>query len=326
VNHDALFKMLLKSPAILKGFFEAFLPQIARFIDFGHLEFVDKERITASGKKRTGDLLIKTRFRGKSAGFLIHLEHQAQPDTDLGRRMLEYLLLDWQEYNLPVYPIAVLSHKQAAAGMHVPLEIRFPNKRVLQFDFDVIDLPRMEAGSFVKLRNPAALALASRMKVDPKARVGLARDFFLSLAGTAIRRKEKEFVAGFFSRYQPLTAQEALQLEREVGKVKPEPAREAVMNLTNPFIELGKQRGLQQGLQQGLQRGREQGREQGLQQGRQQGEADLVLKQIARRLGAISSSQEKAVRRLPLRKIEALGEALLDFTSVADLSRWLRNN
>ena len=94
------------------------------------------------------------------------------------------------------------------------------------------------------------------------------------------------------------------------------------MNLTNPFIELGKQRGLQQGLQQG----REQGREQGLQQGRQQGEADLVLKLISRRLGALSNSQEKAVRKLPLRKIEALGEALLDFTSVADLSRWLRNN
>jgi flagellar biosynthesis/type III secretory pathway protein FliH len=164
------------------------------------------------------------------------------------------------------------------------------------------------------------------MKVDPEGRVGLARDFFLSLARTKIRRKEKEFVAGFFSKYQPLTAQEALQLERELGKVKPEAAKEAVMNLTNPFIELGKQRGLQQGLQQGLQRGREQGREQGLQQGRQQGEADLVLKLITRRLGAISSSQEKAVRRLPLRKIEALGEALLDFTSVADLSRWLRNN
>lgn len=27
------------------------------------------------------------------------------------------------------------------------------------------------------------------------------------------------------------------------------------MNLTNPFIELGKQRGLQQGMQQGLQQG-----------------------------------------------------------------------
>ena len=318
MNHDALFKMLLKRPAILKSFFEAFLPQVARFIDFTSLEFVDKERVTADGRKRTGDLLVKTRFRGRSAGFLIHLEHQAQPDPDLARRMLEYWLLDWREYDLPVYPIAVLSCKQPAPGAGTPLEIRFPNKRILEFYFEVIDLPKMDAGSYVRMSNPAALALASRMKRGPAGRVPLTRDFFISLARTAVVRKDQELVAGFFSRYQPLSAQEALQLETEFGKVKPDADREAVMELTNPFIELGKQRGLQQGLQQGMQRG--------LQQGRQQGEADLVLRQLARRLGSLSRSQEKTVRKLPLDKIEALGEALLDFTSPSDLNRWLRKN
>ena len=78
------------------------------------------------------------------------------------------------------------------------------------------------------------------------------------------------------------------------------------MNLTNPFIELGKQRGIEQG--------------------RQQGEADLVMKLIARRLGALSTSQEEMIRSLPLPKIEALGEALLDFTSPADFARWVREN
>jgi hypothetical protein len=96
----------------------------------------------------------------------------------------------------------------------------------------------------------------------------------------------------------------------EIGKVTPVNAREAVMNLTNPFIELGKQRGLQQGLQQGFQKG----------------EAELVVKLLGRRLGAISGSQGKTIRKLPLPKIEALAEALLDFTSIADLNRWFKNN
>jgi hypothetical protein len=306
MNHDALFKMLLKRPAILKGFFDEFLPQVAEFIDFASLEFVDKEHGTAEGKKRTGDLLVKTRFREEPAAFLIHLEHQAQPDADLPRRMLEYWLLDWREFNLPVYPIAVLSHKQNIPDPGTPLVIRFPNKRVLEFDFDIIDLPKMEADSYVQMNNPAALALAARMKKSSKDTVRLTRDFFLSLAGTPINREDQELVAGFFSRYQPLTEAEALQLETEIGKVKPETAREAVMNLTNPFIELGKQRGLEQG--------------------RQQGEAELVLKQLARRIGAIRSSQEEIIRSLPLPKIEALGEALLDFTSPADFARWVREN
>jgi hypothetical protein len=58
-------------------------------------------------------------------------------------------------------------------------------------------------------------------------------------------------VARFFSTYQPLTTQEALQLEMELGKVKSRAAREAVMNLTNLFIELGKQRSRHEDLQQG---------------------------------------------------------------------------
>jgi predicted transposase YdaD len=82
------------------------------------------------------------------------------------------------------------------------------------------------------------------------------------------------------------------------------------MQLTNPWIEAGKQEGLQRGLQ----------------QGRHQGEAELVLKQLGRRLGILSAAQEKSIRKLPLSKIEELGEALLEFTSRDDLVRWLRLN
>jgi hypothetical protein len=302
VDHDALFKKLLKRPVVFKGLFDAFLPVTGKFVDFDHLVFVDKERIGIDGRKRRGDLLVKTRFREQPAGFLIHLEHQAQKDPNLARRLLEYFLLDWQEYNMPVYPIAVLSYKHAKPLLLAPLELHFPNKRVLHFDFDVIDLPRMDARSYVKRRNPAALALAARMKMNPHDRVSMARDFFLSLARTKIRREEKDLVAGFFSRYQPLSTQESLQLEEEVSKVMPRDAREAVMNLTNPFIELGKQRGWHDG------------------------QSELVLKLIARRLGAPSSVQEKAIRKLSAEKIEALGEALLDFSAPADLARWLRKN
>jgi hypothetical protein len=302
VDHDALFKMLLKKPAIFKGLFDVFLPKAGKFVDFDHLVFVDKERITIDGRKRTGDLLVKTRFREQPAGFLIHLEHQAQKDSNLARRMLEYFLLDWQEYNMPVYPIAVVSHKHAKPLSLAPLELYFPNKRVLHFDFDVIDLPSMKAEAFIKLKNPAALALAARMKAEPRDRVSLTRDFFLSLACTKIGREEKDLIAGFFSRYQPLSGQETLQLEEEVSKVKSKDAREAVMNLTNPFIELGKQRGIVQG------------------------QTGLVLKLITRRFGAPSPAHEKAIRKLSAEKIEALGEALLDFSGSEDLARWLRQN
>ena len=108
--------------------------------------------------------------------------------------------------------------------------------------------------------------------------------------------------------------EEDLKSRQEIAKVEPKEMRDRIMQLTNPWIEAGKQEGLQQGLQRGLQRGRH------------QGEAELVLKQLGRRLGILSAAQEESIRKLPLSKIEELGEALLEFSSREDLARWLRLN
>ena len=318
MNHDALFKLLMKTHSVLEGFFQAFLPETARFVDFHRLEFVDTELFSLDGKKRTGDLLIHTQFRGCDAGFLIHLEHQAQADSNLGRRMLEYFLIDWREYQLPVYPIAVLSHKHVRVRKSLPLAVDFPNKRVLAFDYDVIDLQNLDAESHVKIPNPAALALAARMRRKPENKAILIRDFALTLAQLRLARADKDTVAGFFFAYERLSAAEGLQLGREISKVESPEMREQIMHLTNPWIEAGKQEGLQQGLQQGL--------KQGLVKGRQQGEAELVLRLLSRRFGVLAVSQERAIRKLPLAKLEALGEALLEFTSRSDLARWLRRS
>ena len=64
----------------------------------------------------------------------------------------------------------------------------------------------------------------------------------------------------------------------------------------------------------------------GVREGRQRGEAELVLRLLARRLGEIPTTRKRAVRGLPLARIEALGEALLDFRSKTDLVNWLKSN
>jgi predicted transposase YdaD len=47
---------------------------------------------------------------------------------------------------------------------------------------------------------------------------------------------------------------------------------------------------------------------------------------IIRRVGTLSSEVNAAVVALPLAKLEDLGDALLDFTEVADLINWLQTN
>ena len=55
----------------------------------------------------------------------------------------------------------------------------------------------------------------------------------------------------------------------------------------------------------------------------QQGEQRLVIRQLNRRLGEIDSSLIERVRGLSIEQLEALGEALLDFSEVAELEAWL---
>jgi hypothetical protein len=52
----------------------------------------------------------------------------------------------------------------------------------------------------------------------------------------------------------------------------------------------------------------------------------LVLRQLKRRIGELSPVIQTQIQALSLAQIESLGEALLDFTSVEDLTVWMQRN
>ncbi|TVP60811.1 MAG: DUF4351 domain-containing protein [Nodularia sp. (in: Bacteria)] len=56
---------------------------------------------------------------------------------------------------------------------------------------------------------------------------------------------------------------------------------------------------------------------------KEEGERALILRQLTRRVGELSSDVLQRVETLSLEQLENLGEALLDFTSMDDLDVWL---
>ncbi len=68
---------------------------------------------------------------------------------------------------------------------------------------------------------------------------------------------------------------------------------------------------------------KEEGRLEGRQEGRQEGKQHLILRLLNRRVGEIDASLIERIRGLSIEQLENLGEALLDFSSVADLETWL---
>jgi Domain of unknown function (DUF4351) len=62
-----------------------------------------------------------------------------------------------------------------------------------------------------------------------------------------------------------------------------------------------------------------------MEQGIERGERSFILRQLNRRVGALDSVTENQVVNLSLAQLDVLGEALLDFSGMADLQDWLRS-
>jgi predicted transposase YdaD len=56
----------------------------------------------------------------------------------------------------------------------------------------------------------------------------------------------------------------------------------------------------------------------------QEGQVDSILKQLTKRFGALSPPLQSQIQGLLLAQLEKLGESLLDFQTLADLTNWLQ--
>ena len=78
------------------------------------------------------------------------------------------------------------------------------------------------------------------------------------------------------------------------------------------------------GMEEGIRRGIRQGIRQGIEQGIEQGKLRLIVRLLERRFGLLSSENPTRIAQLSASQLENLGEALLDFTTLSDLTTWLQ--
>ena len=142
IPHDRLFKELLTTHFL--QFLDLFLPELAASIEPGSLEFLDKELFAdlPTGARQEADLVVCVRVRDQPAYFIIHLEHQAQPQPDFPRRMFTYFARLHERFREPVYPIVLFSHpgQRAEPGEYV---VAWAGLEVVRFRFRVLQLSRL---------------------------------------------------------------------------------------------------------------------------------------------------------------------------------------
>jgi predicted transposase YdaD len=126
------------------------------------------------------------------------------------------------------------------------------------------------------------------------------------------------------SREQTVFQQRLSLLETILARKFPHLGTEEILKMLDiKNMDLTQSRFYQEVVALGLEQGRQEGLQEGLQTGRQEEAAELILRQLTRKCGVLTSPQVERVKQLALNNLERLGEELLDFAGPGDLVAWL---
>ncbi|MCA2549882.1 MAG: DUF4351 domain-containing protein [Microcystis sp. M53BS1] len=309
IDHDRLFKELIST--FFVEFIELFFPQLMDYLDRNSITFLDKEVFTdvTEGERYESDLVAQVKFRGKESFFLIHVEAQESSRQGFNRRMFTYFARFHEKFVLPIYPIVIFSYskpKREAISQYV---VYFPDFKVLEFNYQVVQLNRLNWRDFLNQPNPVASALMAKMNIAEKERAKVKAECLRLLITLRLDAARMQLISGFIDTYLNLNPVEERQFQEEISTFS-QPVQEGVMQITTSWMRQGIELGIEQGIEQGIERGIER-------------EKTLILRQLKRKLGEINPSLETKIMELSIDDVEALGEALFDFSTVEDLINWL---
>uniref|UniRef100_B8HQ21 DUF4351 domain-containing protein n=1 Tax=Cyanothece sp. (strain PCC 7425 / ATCC 29141) TaxID=395961 RepID=B8HQ21_CYAP4 len=290
---------------ILRQYFQEaivfFFPQTAEQVDWSRpYEFLDKEfqqiAPEAETGKRYADQLVKVWLKqGEELWLLIHVEVQAARESEFARRMFVYNLRIFDRFNHPAISLAILcdtskTWRPESFSFDYPdttLSFRFGRVKLLDY--------RDRFAELEQRTNPFAVVVMAHLKAQATRRDDQQRKISkLSL----IRRL---YEGGY-------TRQEVINLFRFIDWVMilPEALKQEFWRSLKTYEEERRMPFITSVEEIGFERG----------------QRSLILKLLQRRIGEVPEALQYRIDRLSSTELESLAEALLDFTTFADLENW----
>jgi hypothetical protein len=176
--------------------------------------------------------------------------------------------------------------------------VAIAGEEILRFRFRTIQLNRLSWMDFREVKNTVASALMAKMGVAPEERARVKWECYRLLATLRLDPAKTQLIGGFVNAYLKRDATQERAFLAQVAAASPA-ERKAVMELTTPWHEQGRR------------------------EGRQEEAANLVVRLLTKRLGALPSEQTESLRQLPVEKLESLADAVFEIGTPADLAPWL---
>ncbi len=270
--------------------------------DFASWILGEPERLTILSPTELSNEPIRadTLILLQSSEVVLHLEFQTQTDETMPFRMADYRLRVHRRFPNKSMRQIVIYLKPTGSDL---VRQNVFSISGLRHEFEIIRLWEQPTADFLKFPGLLPLAVLGRSKDKTQTLREVS-----SIIDTIEEKREQSNIAAATSILAGLV------LNKEVIRAF---IREEIMQESVIYQDI-KAQGIKEGLERGL--------EQGLERGRQEGEVSLVLRLLKRRLGQIEPEDENRINQLSVEQLEALGEALLDFSNRDDLLVWFYNH
>ena len=298
INHDQLFKELLTT--FFVEFLELFFPSVLEYLDTDSIQFVDKELFTdlVGGEKKILDIVALAKFQEQDYSFLVHVENQASNAPEFNRRMFRYFCSLFLKYDRPIYPIVVFSYDSPKRLDRSNFVIDFPDGQVLNFDYKIVQLNRLDWRDFLRRKNPIAAALMAKMKIDKCDRPQVKAQCLRLLVTLKLDPAKMQLISGFVDSYLNLDSTEEQIFQNQLSTMELQ-EQEQIMEITTSWEQKG------------------------IVKGRLDEKLSIALRLLNRKLGNLPDAITLQVTSLESSQLDILTEDLLDFQTLEDLQTWL---
>ena len=302
-DNDSAWKDILEAyfPQAMQFFF----PQTAAIINWElpH-EFLDKEfqqiARDAEQGRRYADKLVKVwQLQGEEIWLLIHVEIQANPEETFAQRMFSYNLRIFDRFAKPAISLAILCDSDSTWRPN-QYSYNYPDTK-LHFEFGTVKLLdyRNRWSELENSDNPFSTVIMAHLKMQetskqPGERKTWKFSLIRRLYELGLEEKDIRNLYKFIDWVMILPKALEAQFWQEFKEFEQERSMS--------YITTGERIGYERGQQ------------------------ELVLRLLQKQVGELPALVIDEIKTLSLDNLEALAEALLDFTVVDDLLNWLRTN
>ncbi len=235
------------------------------------------------------------------------VEVQAKSEENFAERMFTYNLRIFDKFHKPAISLAILCDP-TRDWRPTQYSYNYPNTR-LNFEFGIVKLLDYEHkwAELEASENPFATVVMAHLKTQQTTKTPQDRKTWkFSLIRRLYELGWQELDIRNLYRFIDWVMILPRALEAEFWQEFKQFEQESRMTYMTTGERIGYERGKEEGKH-------EQGR-------------TLILKILQKRLGELPQQARSHIQDLSLNQLDALGDALLDFTSIADLLNWLSAN